>query len=409
MASLNARIPYSRIKRIAPVIAQAGEGIVAVAQRTGADYVINGGTYNLTTRALDSGLKIDGRYEHARATHGLGIRADGKTLEWSWAGVYPPSWMGYYRVGAKGGEVYGKHLTDYRQRTGIGYDADGIYLAATTTGMTTADFAAKYFADAESWINLDGGASTQWVSPDGRYTTSRKVVWYIAVWLNKDDNEDGGTREMMTNLPLNGEIEIMAAFGEVNAKLWKDGHKGIDMVSADKTVYSPCDGVVRVVAYDAAGWGQYVSIGDVAGRRHLLCHMVKGSVLVKTGDKVTRTTKVGTMGSSGNSTGAHLHYQLNTSDGTPIDPSVWTHIPNKRGKYKASDYAVDKDGKLIDAAPPSTGTTATAHWAEQHYNNLVARGVIDGGDTSSKWRDYDAQLSSLTVGQLLALVDKATR
>lgn len=402
MASLNARIPYSQIKRIAPVMAlNKDESILDVAKRTGCDYLINGGSFVSWTK-LDSGLKLDGEPLMPRETHGLGIRADGK-LEWSYGGKWTPSWMGYYRVGATGGEVYGKHLTDYRQRTGIGYTEDGIVLAATTVGMPTDAFARKYFADCTAWINLDGGTSTQWDAPSSRHTTDRNVPWYVAVWLNKDNNKDGGAREMMTNLPLNGEIEITAAFGEVNAKLWTGGHKGIDMISADKTVYSPCDGVVRVVAYDAAGWGQYVSIGDAAGRRHLLCHMVKGSVQVKVGDKVTRTTKVGTMGSTGNSTGVHLHYQVNTSDGTPIDPSVWTHIPNKRGKYKASDYAVDAAGNLIVTAPTSTGTTSTVDntpdaWAADAVAMAVKAGVLVGDDKG------DLKLHSPVTRQELAVM-----
>lgn len=377
------------------------ESILDVAKRTGCDYLINGGSFVSWTK-LDSGLKLDGEPLMPRETHGLGIRADGK-LEWSYGGKWTPSWMGYYRVGATGGEVYGKHLTDYRQRTGIGYTEDGIVLAATTVGMPTDAFARKYFADCTAWINLDGGTSTQWDAPSSRHTTDRNVPWYVAVWLNKDNNKDGGAREMMTNLPLNGEIEITAAFGEVNAKLWTGGHKGIDMISADKTVYSPCDGVVRVVAYDAAGWGQYVSIGDAAGRRHLLCHMVKGSVQVKVGDKVTRTTKVGTMGSTGNSTGVHLHYQVNTSDGTPIDPSVWTHIPNKRGKYKASDYAVDAAGNLIVTAPTSTGTTSTVDntpdaWAADAVAMAVKAGVLVGDDKG------DLKLHSPVTRQELAVM-----
>lgn len=402
MAALNEYIPYCRIKRIAPVMAlNKDESILDVAKRTGCDYLINGGSFVSWTK-LDSGLKLDGEPLMPRETHGLGIRADGK-LEWSYGGKWTPSWMGYYRVGATGGEVYGKHLTDYRQRTGIGYTEDGIVLAATTVGMPTDAFARKYFADCTAWINLDGGTSTQWDAPSSRHTTDRNVPWYVAVWLNKDNNKDGGAREMMTNLPLNGEIEITAAFGEVNAKLWTGGHKGIDMISADKTVYSPCDGVVRVVAYDAAGWGQYVSIGDAAGRRHLLCHMVKGSVQVKVGDKVTRTTKVGTMGSTGNSTGVHLHYQVNTSDGTPIDPSVWTHIPNKRGKYKASDYAVDAAGNLIVTAPTSTGTTSTVDntpdaWAADAVAMAVKAGVLVGDDKG------DLKLHSPVTRQELAVM-----
>ena len=110
----------------------------------------------------------------------------------------------------------------------------------------------------------------------------------------------------MTNLPLTGRITITAAFGE-KGPYWKTFHKGIDMICDDKTVYAPCAGTVRVVAFDEGGWGQYVTIGSPDGRIHIHCHMVKGSVKVQSGEKVTRITKIGTMGDTGNATGVHLH------------------------------------------------------------------------------------------------------
>lgn len=378
MAILNVNIPYDRIARVAPVMAQSGEGIADVARRTGADYVINGGTYTDKLQ-LDSGLKIDGVYEKRCETFGLGICADGR-LEWSYAGVYPPSWIGAYSISkAPDGKLYGKHITDKRQRTGIGYTEDGIVLAASTNSMTTETFASKYLADCEAWINLDGGASTQWITPDGRCVSGRKVMWYVCVWLKDDDNA-GDDDGVLTNLPLRGEITVTAEFGAVNASLWAAGHKGIDLVSADRTVYSPCDGTVRVVSYDAKGWGRYVTIGSADGKYiHLLCHLAEGTVRVKKGDKVTRATRIGTMGSTGNSTGVHLHYQINTLKESGLDPSFWTHLPNKRGKYNASDYAVDKDGKLLVAAQP-TGDSVPDVWAKDAVDKAVKAGVLVGDD-----------------------------
>ncbi len=46
-----------------------------------------------------------------------------------------------------------------------------------------------------------------------------------------------------------------------------------------------------------------------------------------------------------------------------------------------------------------------------HYDSPVSAGVIGGGDTSSKWAQYDKTLadSGITVGEQLAIVDKARK
>lgn len=414
MATLNVHIPYSRIARIAPVMARSGESMTQVKTRVGCDYIINGGTYT-DTLELDSGLKIDNVHKKRCEMFGIGIRSDGKTPEWSYAGIYPLHWIGAYRIcRAPDGTEHGVHITDRRQRTGMGYDATGIVLAATTNYMTTADFARKYLAGCTAWINLDGGGSTQWITPSARYLAKRKVMWYVCVWLIKDGNKNDGGKDMpITNLPLNGEITVTAGFGEVNQKYWKTSHEGVDLIAADKTVYSPCDGVVKVIEYDAKGWGRYVSIADAQNRRHLLCHLSEGSVKVKVGQKVTRTTVIGTMGSTGKSSGVHLHYQLNTPQKEALDPSIWMHMPSKRGVYKASDYAVDKDGKLLTAptppeptnTPPNAQTNTPAAldntpdaWAKDAVDRAVKAGVLVGDDKG------DLKLHSPVTRQELAVM-----
>jgi len=172
----------------------------------------------------------------------------------------------------------------------------------------------------------------------------------------------------MTNLPISGEFKVTATFGQ-QGKYWANGHKGLDIVCSNKKIYATCDGTVRVVAYDANGWGQYVSIGDDKGNKHLFCHLVKGSVKVVEGQKVSRTTVLGTMGTTGNSTGVHLHYQINNSNNTPINPCDHLGIPNAKGTYNSKDFQIRelyKDDKKI------------ASWAKDAVYNLKEVKIMNG-------------------------------
>lgn len=197
----------------------------------------------------------------------------------------------------------------------------------------------------------------------------------------------------MTNLPVSGSFSVTATFGQ-KGSYWKNGHQGIDLVAENRNIYSPCNGTVRIVAYDENGWGQYVSIGDEAGQRHILCHMVKGSVKVKAGDTVNRTTVIGTMGASGNTTGTHLHYQLQKGD-TVIDPTVWLGIPNKIGTYHSDNYA------LGTGNVPFTDEDEIPSWAVEAVKNAVAAGWMKG-DTKGTFRPNDP----VTRAELAVVIDR---
>lgn len=180
----------------------------------------------------------------------------------------------------------------------------------------------------------------------------------------------------MTNLPVTGSFKITAVYGQ-KGSYWKNGHKGIDFIATDKRIFATCDGIVRTVAYDANGWGQYVSIGDSEGRRHIFCHLVKDSVKVKKGDKVTRSTVVGTMGATGNVTGVHLHYQINNANNTPIDPCQYLGIPNKNGNYNSDDYHIDKKEVLKMTYKDDKEISA---WAKDAVYEAQKEGTMLGDD-----------------------------
>ncbi|MBE6789194.1 MAG: hypothetical protein E7539_05955 [Ruminococcaceae bacterium] len=146
----------------------------------------------------------------------------------------------------------------------------------------------------------------------------------------------------VTNLPVNGKFNVTAVFGE-EGSLWKNGHKGIDITADERALYSVCDGEVSYVGYDANGWGRYVSIKPAGFERIriILCHLVNNSAKVKKGDKVSRTTKIGTMGTTGNSTGVHVHVEMRV-DNTAVDPTPYLKLSNnKAAGLIDTDYKVD--------------------------------------------------------------------
>jgi len=69
-------------------------------------------------------------------------------------------------------------------------------------------------------------------------------------------------------------------------------------------------GTVITAAWNAGGYGNYVVVDHGNGYKTLYAHMLNNSVVVKAGQKVTQGQKLGTMGSTGRSTGTHLHFEV---------------------------------------------------------------------------------------------------
>jgi len=86
-------------------------------------------------------------------------------------------------------------------------------------------------------------------------------------------------------------------------------HNGIDIGLPEGTpILSGFDGVVVTVGYDAGGYGNFVIIDDGAGLRLLYAHA--HTVLVVTGQPVTQGQPIATVGTTGGSTGDHLHMEV---------------------------------------------------------------------------------------------------
>lgn len=98
-------------------------------------------------------------------------------------------------------------------------------------------------------------------------------------------------------------------------------HKGIDIAAAaGSSVRAALDGFILSSGFNQAR-GNYIVVQHNTGERTIYQHLQ--NALLKAGEKVTAGQPIGTVGSSGISTGPHLHFEVLGADWKNIDPLKW--------------------------------------------------------------------------------------
>jgi murein DD-endopeptidase MepM/ murein hydrolase activator NlpD len=96
-------------------------------------------------------------------------------------------------------------------------------------------------------------------------------------------------------------------------------HTGIDLAAPPEApVAAPADGVVTEVRGDPSGYGTYVVLRHDTRITTLYAHL--SLALVHVGDAIVQGQSIGLVGSTGNSTGPHIHFEVRIDD-TPVDPA----------------------------------------------------------------------------------------
>jgi len=126
-------------------------------------------------------------------------------------------------------------------------------------------------------------------------------------------------------------FQITQPFGPTNFYLepplghYKHFHTGVDLAARLGTpVMAAADGVVVAVGDDAIGYGNYVVIAHGGGIETLYGHLLTTNVTV--GQKVGRGHVIGLEGSTGFSTGPHVHFELRVND-LVTDPLPYLPVP----------------------------------------------------------------------------------
>jgi murein DD-endopeptidase MepM/ murein hydrolase activator NlpD len=94
-------------------------------------------------------------------------------------------------------------------------------------------------------------------------------------------------------------------------------HKGLDFAGPEGTHVTAVAAGLVTFAGERAGFGEMVEINHGNGLSTRYCHNEK--ILVKQGDMVRKGEQIALMGSTGHSTGPHLHFEV-LKNGTQVDP-----------------------------------------------------------------------------------------
>ena len=127
--------------------------------------------------------------------------------------------------------------------------------------------------------------------------------------------------------PLTGTFAYGGADARFGASRSGHRHQGQDLTAAEGTpIVAPRGGVVETVQYQAGGAGHYVVVdGEGEDRDYAFMHLRAGSTRVAVGQRVRTGQRLGDVGSTGASSGPHLHFEVwvggwFAKGGAPIDP-----------------------------------------------------------------------------------------
>jgi murein DD-endopeptidase MepM/ murein hydrolase activator NlpD len=121
------------------------------------------------------------------------------------------------------------------------------------------------------------------------------------------------TREIAFESPVKG-YAVNSGFGMRRlAGQAARRHAGVD-IAAPKgtTVHVAAEGAVMRTGYDAAGYGRFAEIRHPNGMTTLYAHLSR--LDVRSGDRLGAGERIGLVGSTGRSTGPHLHFEVRRGD-----------------------------------------------------------------------------------------------
>ena len=126
--------------------------------------------------------------------------------------------------------------------------------------------------------------------------------------------------------PVAGAYSLGGKDSRFGASRGDHRHQGQDIAAARGTpVVAPYAGTIAWVRYQRAGAGHYVVLDADDDRDYVFMHLRRRSIPVAQGQRVAAVERIGDVGNTGRSFGAHLHFEVwvggwYEKGGEPVDP-----------------------------------------------------------------------------------------
>ncbi|HYG27029.1 MAG TPA: M23 family metallopeptidase [Caulobacteraceae bacterium] len=184
--------------------------------------------------------------------------------------------------------------------------------------------------------------------------------------------------------PVDG-YEVVSPFGlrklpwELSGRL----HAGVDIAApSGYPVQAFADGVVTYAGYKG-GYGQMVEVAHAEGIRTVYAHL--GGLAVKPGAKVRVGDRLGQVGNSGSSTGAHLHFEVRDRKKRPLNPSY----------FMGKEFETVRDLPLKQAARVPRGMRiAYVSYIPKPKRELMERRAAEAAAKAAEEAGFDPKLAA---------------
>ena len=175
--------------------------------------------------------------------------------------------------------------------------------------LASARMSAEDIAEVQAIADTDAVAGTYWTSVSG----------YEQALQHMNTSYVQSPFPNMENVPITSPFEPR----------WGTFHEGLDFGPGAGTEIRPvANGIVTHVMQGVGAGGYMVTVDHIIDGKRVqtgYAHMQAGSIQVREGQVVTIDTVLGQVGSTGFSTGPHLHLEVRTADVVLIDPYRWLH------------------------------------------------------------------------------------
>lgn len=209
--------------------------------------------------------------------------------------------------------------------------------------------------------------------------------------------------------PFEGEYPITQYFGEKITD--PKGHTGIDYgLPLNTPVLAAADGVVHHVGFAENGYGYYIVLNHEDGRKTLYAHL-EHTMVVKT-MYVRQGKQIGTSGSTGNSTGPHLHFEIQ-QNGKAVDPMPFlkcvidgSRIKEQGARLKGAEAF--KAGETVRIVAPLGAKAFFRGFDDRTTFQMGSRFHYTGNTTERNGYTY-MEVIPLTVPMWIAVNDGDTQ
>ena len=171
---------------------------------------------------------------------------------------------------------------------------------------------------------------------------------------------------------------------------WGRQHKGLDIkVYIGDTIRAAFTGKVRIVRYEAKGYGNYVVIRHNNGLETIYGHLSKH--LVRENQVVHAGQPIGLGGNTGRSTGSHLHFETRLC-GVALNPALFFDF---RNQDVTGDYYVFRRSTMASESAKATiarGQKVSSYTKEEVYGGRPSSSNSTASGTTAK-RDDDEMTS----------------